>query len=100
MLKLAKFMVAAILAIVVLLFAFANRQLVSVSFDPFASVDASAFAIAAPLFLVLMATLIVGVVVGGASVWLSQGRFRRAARQSRAEVERLRSHSAGVPSPR
>jgi hypothetical protein len=33
-------------------------------------------------------------------VWLSQGRFRRAARQSRVEVQRLRSQHTGVPSVR
>ena len=100
MLKLVKFIVVAVLAIVVLAFTFANRQSVSVSFDPFASGDAAAFAIAAPLFLLLMAALTLGVVIGGAAVWLSQGRFRRAARQNRAEVQRLRSQSAGVPSVR
>lgn len=98
MLRLAKFVVGALVALVLLIFAFANRQFISVSFDPFAAGDAPAFAIAAPLFLVLMATLIIGVMIGGAAVWLSQGRFRRAARQSRAEVERLRSRSVGVPS--
>jgi uncharacterized integral membrane protein len=95
MLRLAKFIVVLLVAIVLLLFAFANRQFVGVSFDPFVAGD---FAFSLPLFLVLIATLIIGVVIGGAAVWLSQGRFRRAARQSRAEVERLRSQSAGVPS--
>jgi uncharacterized integral membrane protein len=98
MFKAAKFVVLALVAVVLLFFAFANRQSVSVSFDPFATGDSPAFAIAAPLFLVLMATLIVGVAVGGAAVWLSQGRFRRAARRHRAEVERLRAQSANVPS--
>lgn len=100
MLKLVKFVVVAVVAIVVLAFAIANRQSVSVSFDPFASGEAPAFAIAAPLFLLLIAALILGVIIGGAAVWLSQSRFRRAARQSRAEVQRLRSQSAGVPSVR
>jgi uncharacterized membrane protein YciS (DUF1049 family) len=100
MLKLVKFVVVAVVAIVVLAFAFANRQSVSVSFDPFASGEAPAFAIAAPLFLLLIAALILGVIIGGAAVWLSQGRFRRAARQSRVEVQRLRSQHTGVPSVR
>lgn len=98
MLRVAKFVVLALVAIVLLLFAFANRQIVSVSFDPFASGEAPAFALAAPLFVVLMLTLILGVIVGGAAVWLNQSRFRRAARQSRAEIERLRAQSASVPS--
>jgi uncharacterized integral membrane protein len=98
MLKVAKFVILALVAFVLLLFAFANRQVVDVSFDPFASADAPAFAIAAPLFLLLMVALIFGVMVGGGAVWLSQRRFRRAARQSRAEIERLRAQSAGAPS--
>ena len=97
MLRVAKFVVFAIAAVILLIFAFANRQIVSVSFDPFVSDDNPAFAIAAPLFLLLMLTLIVGVAVGGAAVWLSQRRFRRAARQSRAEINRLRGQG-GVPS--
>ncbi len=99
MFKVAKFIIVALVALVLLLFAFANRQIVNVSFDPFAASDGPAFAIAAPLFLVLMATLIIGVIVGGAAVWLNQSRFRHAARQSRAEVERLRNQSVNVPGP-
>ena len=98
MLKAVKFLILALVAIIVLLFAFANRHMVSVSFDPFVADDTPAFAMAAPLFLVLMIALIVGVVVGGAAVWLSQGRFRRAARRHRVEAERLRAQSASVPS--
>ena len=98
MLKLVKFVLFALVAAILLVFAFANRQVVSVSFDPFVSGDTPAFALAAPLFLVMMLTLIIGVIVGGVAVWLSQGRFRRAARQTRAEVARLRAQSASVPS--
>ena len=88
-----KFFVFAPIALLLLLFAFANRRIITVSFDPFASDEASAFAFAAPLFLVLIATLMVGVAAGGAATWLNQGKFRRAARQSRAEADRLRSEA-------
>jgi uncharacterized integral membrane protein len=97
MLKVAKFVILTPIAVLLLVFAFANRQVVSISFDPFVSDDIPAFAITAPLFLILLLTLIVGAVVGGAAVWLSQGRFRRAARQSRAEVDRLRARAANLP---
>jgi uncharacterized integral membrane protein len=100
MLKVVKFIILAPIAVLLLVFAFANRQIVSISFDPFVSDDNPAFALAAPLFLVLILTLIVGVIVGGAAVWLSQGRFRRAARQTRFEVDRLRERVANVPSVR
>jgi uncharacterized integral membrane protein len=100
MLKVAKFIILTPVAVLLLVFAFANRQVVSISFDPFVSDDIPAFAITAPLFLILLLTLIVGAMVGGAAVWLSQGRFRRAARQSRAEVDRLRARDANVPAVR
>jgi len=90
-----KFIVVAPVAILVLFFAFANRRTVTVSFDPFASDDAAAFAFAAPLFLVLIVTLMLGVALGGVATWLGQGRFRRAARQARAELDRLRSETRG-----
>src|ERR1700722_20642017 len=100
MLKVAKFIILTPVAVLLLVFAFANRQVVSISFDPFVSDDIPAFAITAPLFLILLLTLIVGAMVGGAAVWLSTGRFRRAARQSRAEVDRLRARDANVPAVR
>jgi uncharacterized integral membrane protein len=86
-----KFLLVTPVAILLLAFAFANRQTVSVSFDPFASGEASAPALAAPLFLVLLLVLMLGVVVGGLATWLGQSKFRRAARQARAEADRLRS---------
>jgi uncharacterized integral membrane protein len=98
--KVAKFFILALVAIVLLAFALANRQSVSVSFDPFASGGTPAFAIPAPMFVVLLLTLIVGVIVGGAAVWFNQGRFRRAARQSRAEADRLRAQTASAPAVR
>jgi uncharacterized integral membrane protein len=88
-----KFVVIAPIALALLVFAFANRQIVTVSLDPFASDDNPALALAAPLFLVVLLTLMAGVVLGGAATWLSQRRFRRAARQSRAEADRLRSEA-------
>jgi uncharacterized integral membrane protein len=90
-----KFIVLAPVALLLLAFAFANRQIVTVSFDPFASDEASpAFSISAQLFVLLLLSLIIGVLIGGAAVWLSQGKFRRAARRSRAEVDRLRAQGS------
>jgi uncharacterized integral membrane protein len=66
------------LAIVLIAFAVANRQIVTVSFDPF-SATAPAAALTLPLFALITAVLIVGVVVGGVAAWLGQGRWRRAA---------------------
>jgi uncharacterized integral membrane protein len=77
------------IAAVVLAFAFANREWVTLSFDPL-NPDAPAAAIDAPLFIILFAVLIIGILLGGFSVWLKQGRHRRAARLARSEAERYR----------
>ncbi len=46
------------------LFAFANREIVTVSFDPFGSSDNAAFAITAPMFAVVIVFAMLGVVGG------------------------------------
>jgi uncharacterized integral membrane protein len=83
------------IAVVVLLFAVANREVVTLSLDPF-SRDQPAMAFDAPLFLILFAVLALGVLVGGIAAWLSQGRNRRALRQARAEAERYRSETEAL----
>jgi uncharacterized integral membrane protein len=87
-------------AILALAFAVANHQVVKVSFDPFSEGDIEAFAITAPLFLILFLAVIVGVLAGGGATWLAQGKYRKAARQNRAEAERLRGVAeASKPAP-
>ncbi|HEX4766362.1 MAG TPA: LapA family protein [Lichenihabitans sp.] len=88
------------IAVIAIAFAVANREVVSISFDPF-SASAPAFALVAPLFLVIFILLMAGVVIGGAASWLGQSRYRRTARRSqieaddlRDEVERLRTELA------
>ncbi|MDQ0511095.1 lipopolysaccharide assembly protein LapA domain-containing protein [Ancylobacter amanitiformis] len=69
--------------------AVANRQKIGLVVDPFGG----AWSIEAPLYLVVFAALIVGVVIGGASVWLGQGRYRRAARRNEREARRARTQA-------
>ncbi|HMJ27947.1 MAG TPA: LapA family protein, partial [Xanthobacteraceae bacterium] len=76
------------LAAVIIAFAVANRQIVTVSFDPFTSVN-PAYAATLPLFAVILVVLIAGVVVGGIAAWLRQSKWRRTARQLDAEVRTL-----------
>ena len=61
------------LAIVIVAFAVANRQSVTVSFDPFSSAS-PAYAATVPLFVLIFALLILGVLVGGVAAWIRQGR--------------------------
>lgn len=67
--------------------AVANRKPVTVSLDPF-SPAAPAFSVTVPLFAVIFAALIAGVVLGGVVTWVRQGRFRREARLARREAGR------------
>ncbi len=76
------------IAIVIVAFAVANRQAVTVSFDPF-SVASPAFAVTVPLFILLFVVLILGVVVGGIAAWFSQSAWRRTARKLDADMRAL-----------
>jgi uncharacterized integral membrane protein len=78
------------LAVVIIAFAVANRQNVTVSLDPFSS-DVPAASVHGPLFLVLVAVLILGVILGGVAAWLRQAKWRRTARRLEREVADLRS---------
>ncbi len=80
------------IAVVAVAFAVANRQVVSISFDPFSPAE-PAFALVAPLFLLIFILLMVGVVIGGIASWLGQARYRRAARHAQAEAGELRAEN-------
>ncbi len=80
------------LAIVIIAFAVANRQNVTVSLDPF-NPDVPAASLTKPLFIVLLAVLILGVIVGGVASWLRQTKWRRAARRLEREVADLRAEN-------
>ena len=84
-----KLLILVPLMLVAVAFAVANRQPVTVSFDPF-STDLPAFALSGPLFVVVILVVVFGVVLGGIATWLGQGRHRRAVRAMRRENENLR----------
>jgi len=77
------------LGVLLIALALANRHTVRLVFDPI-SPDAPLLSLEAPLFIVLLASLIIGLVLGGFLTWLKQGRWRRAARQRAREAEALR----------
>jgi uncharacterized integral membrane protein len=78
------------LAIVLIAFAVANRQIVTVSLDPF-SAEHPASTVTLPLFALIIGLLIAGVVVGGVAAWLRQSKWRRNARRLEREVSDLRA---------
>jgi len=83
------------LSLIFIVFAVANRHFVTVSFDPFNSADPS-IAIRLPLFVVIIAVAIIGVVAGGSATWFRQRRWRRAARQHEADARAARSELADL----
>jgi uncharacterized integral membrane protein len=96
MFRFLRIVILILLALILLGFAFANHHDVIVSFDPFASTDSAAFSIVAPLFAVVIVAAMLGVVAGALATWVSQGRHRRASRQSRAEAEKWRTQAQAL----
>ena len=76
------------LAIVLVAFAVANRQTVVVSFDPFDQAH-PAVTLAVPLFALILALVIGGVIIGGVAAWLRQSKWRRTARLAQAHAREL-----------
>jgi uncharacterized integral membrane protein len=94
------------LAVVIIAFAVANRQIVTVSLDPFSS-DRPAASLTLPLFALVIVLLIIGVLIGGVAAWLRQARWRRTARRLerevadlRIELEALKQNAGVTPSTR
>ena len=83
------------LGLIFIIFAVANRHLVTVSFDPFNSVDPS-IAVTLPLFIVIITVAILGVVAGGSTTFFRQRRWRRAAREHEADARRARAEVADL----
>ena len=75
------------LAAFALMLAIANRHDALVVFDPLGAWPDGRMT--APLFAIVFAAIMFGVVLGGTGVWFSQGRNRRAAREARAQTLRL-----------
>lgn len=92
MIRFLKALVLLPVAILIVLLAVANRAPVTLSLDPF-SREAPEIAAQLPLFAVIFAAVMVGVVIGGTATWLAQGKHRRARRQFRREVTQLRSET-------
>jgi uncharacterized integral membrane protein len=85
------------LGIFFVIFAVANRHLVTVSFDPFNSVTPT-IAVTLPLFVVIIAVAMLGVLAGGMATWFRQGQYRRTARRHEAEIRQVRSELADLRS--
>ena len=77
------------LALLIIAFAVANRQEVTVSIDPFDPAH-PAYAITMWLFVPILAALVIGVAIGGVATWLRQTGWRRLVRRMEREAAELR----------
>jgi len=83
-----KWLILAPVAIALVMFGVANRQLVTLVLDPI-SPASTALKITVPLFAFFFGTLAVGAIIGSATTWLAQGRHRRSERQLKRECDKL-----------
>ena len=103
--KLVTFIVLIPLAVLIVMFAVANRARVMVSLDPFNPMQ-PALAIEPPIFVLAFILVGLGVLIGGIAAWLRQHRWRLRARRAEAEARDLRARLDGggprtrLPSPR
>jgi uncharacterized integral membrane protein len=79
------------IAALIVLFAIANRQIVTVRLDPFETGILPFENVTLPLFLVLFLAGLLGVIAGGIATWLAQGKHRRAAKQHKREAQSHRT---------
>ena len=84
---------AILLGLIFVIFAVANRHLVTVSFDPFNSQNPS-IKFTIPLFLLIIMAAILGVLAGGFATWFGQRRWRRAARRHEADARTAKAQLA------
>lgn len=88
--RIAGWVVLVPLSIVLVVFSLANRQLVVVNFNPFVPTEAlTSPGAGVPLFLVIFAFLLIGVVLGGVATWLAQSPHRQRERHWRREYTQL-----------
>jgi hypothetical protein len=79
-------------AIALVALAVINRHDVRLILDPFRP-DDPVLSLVLPFYAYLLAMLIIGVIIGGATVWMTQRRWRRAARRRTADAVRWQAEA-------
>lgn len=92
MTKLIKLLILVPIAVVLIVLSVANRQLVSLSLDPF-NTETPAVSFELPFFVFLFLAVLAGMVLGSVATWLKQGVVRRNLRDARVESEKLRQET-------
>ncbi len=79
-------------ALVLAAFALANRQWITVSLDPITPADPW-MAVDMPLWALLFAGIFIGLLAGGFTAWLKQGKWRKKARLAVYDLEEERTRA-------
>jgi uncharacterized integral membrane protein len=95
--KFFSYLFAILLFLIFVTFAVANRHFVTVSFDPFNSANPAIY-FTMPLFVLIVAVAILGVIAGGMATWFGQRRWRRAARTHEADARIAKAQLAELRS--
>jgi uncharacterized integral membrane protein len=77
-----------------------NRHDITIYLDPLATTPSAGIQVTAPLYIVVFAAVMAGVILGGVTTYLEQGKYRRTARRVRREVEVLQKELARLSPPR
>jgi len=93
--KIVSFVILVPLALLIAVFAVANRASVRVSLDPFAN-DPPIYSWTSPLFVILLTMVVIGVIVGGVATWLGQYKWRQRARALAAELKAARAETEAL----
>ena len=76
-------------ALLLIVFAVANRHPVTVAFDPISPGD-PILAVSVPLWIVVFIAIFLGLIAGWMAAWVNQGRWRRAAARRRPTLRACR----------
>lgn len=77
------------LCLILVIFALANRQTVTIHLDPLSLENPLIGPFEVPMYFVIYGTLLFGVLIGGIASWFSAGRVRRERRQFRKQAHQL-----------
>jgi hypothetical protein len=82
------------LGVVLIALAVVNRKPEVLILDPFGGEESSALSLEAPFFLFLLGAFAIGLVVGGIASWLSQGKWRKTAREEARQARDWRRQAS------
>lgn len=91
-LRFIKLVVLVPVAVALVVLSVANRHLVTLALNPFRP-DDPVLSLSLPLFVLVFAALILGVVVGSLVTWFAQGRYRKQAREEAHEARKWREEA-------